>query len=85
MEDRREHSRTSVVKGATLFYNNGNSSVPCVVMDQSETGARIRIDVHELFKCPLTFQLKYLNVDKIHKCHCVWSDKNIVGLEYVDC
>lgn len=83
MENRRKHPRTTVVKGATLFYDNGRSSVPCVVLDQSETGARIRTDDFEFFKCPPTFQFKYTDANKIHKCRRVWSKKNIIGLEYI--
>lgn len=83
MEDRRKHSRISVVKGATLFYNNGNSSVPCVIMDQSETGAKIRVDAHELFECPSTFKFRQLNIDTIRECRRVWSNKDIIGFEYI--
>lgn len=83
MENRRKHPRIFVVKSATVFYNNGNSSVPCVIMDRSETGAKIRINVHDLFECPATFQLKYLDVDTIHKCRRVWSNKDTIGLEYI--
>lgn len=82
MKDCRVHPRSTVVKSATLFYNNGNSSVPCVVLDQSETGAKIRINSNELFKCPATFQLRYLNVDKTYECRCAWSNKCIIGLKY---
>ncbi|KKL74100.1 hypothetical protein LCGC14_2068260 [marine sediment metagenome] len=83
MENRRMHPRASLVKGATLFYNNGNSSLPCVVVDRSESGAKIRINNYELFKCPEIFQLKYSDVDKIHKCRRMWSDKNTIGIEFI--
>ena len=83
MKDLRMHLRSTVVKGATLFYNNGNSSVPCVVLDQSETGAKIQINSSELFSCPETFQLRYLNIDKTYECCRMWSDKGIIGLKYI--
>ena len=83
MEDRREHPRTKVVKGITLFYNNGNKSLPCVMMDRSVSGAKIQFGAGEVFECPETFKLKYLDVDEIHECRRMWSNKNTIGFQFI--
>ena len=83
MEDLREYPRKSVIKSATLFYNSGTCSVPCVVLDWSETGVKIKINTGEFFNCPPTFQLKHSDVGKIYSCRLVWSDDDVFGVEYI--
>ncbi len=83
MENRRQHPRKSVVKSATVFYKNGTCSMSCIVMDQSEDGAKIKVNAHEYFECPPTVQLKYANVAKVHSCRLVWSNDDVFGVEYI--
>ena len=55
MTDRRLHSRKRVLKGAMISYSNGNMSLPCVVRDLSDTGARIQL--HPDQRIPDKFKL----------------------------
>lgn len=83
MEDRREHPRMSVLKGATLFYRHGTCSISCVILDQSESGVKVRID--DLFNCPPINEFEYLHInDKPRACRCVWINKNELGFVYTD-
>ena len=55
MTDRRSHSRKRVLKGAVISYSHGNMSLPCVVRDISDTGARIQL--HPDQRIPDRFKL----------------------------
>ncbi len=83
MIDRREHSRMTVVKNAVLYYRDGQYSVPCILLDHSEAGAKIRID--NLSECPPMDDLhSLLTSDTSHPCRCVWTNRNELGIEYIE-
>jgi hypothetical protein len=42
--DRRQAQRRRVLKGGVVAFNDHYSSLPCIVRDISETGARLRIE-----------------------------------------
>jgi len=82
MEERRQHLRSTVIKGATLSNDLGDSR-PCVVMNQSETGAKVQIDALDFIMGSSSIMLKFTGCDLIHNCRCVRLHENIVGLEFM--
>ncbi|KKK79613.1 hypothetical protein LCGC14_2831770, partial [marine sediment metagenome] len=72
-----------VVKNAVLYYRDGQYSVPCILLDHSEAGAKIRID--NLSECPPMDDLhSLLTSDTSHPCRCVWTNRNELGIEYIE-
>lgn len=81
MENRREDTRSTVIKQATLCYDE--VTISGVVMDQSDTGAKIQISPEDIHLTPENVQLKYLN-EETHNCQRVWKKNNMLGLKYID-
>jgi hypothetical protein len=43
-KERRSSPRRRVLKGAIVLYGNRNITLPCMVRDLSDSGARIRVE-----------------------------------------
>lgn len=43
MMDKRASPRHRTLKGAHIVFNNGASTIDCIVRDLSETGARLKV------------------------------------------
>lgn len=82
MENRREQPRTTVVKNAVLYFKQGEYSIPCIILDHSDTGAKIRIN--NVSECPPMDDLRSLiTSDKSQVCRCIWTNKNELGIKYI--
>lgn len=44
MNENRKSQRHRMLKGALIVFNDGNSTINCVVRNLSETGALLRVD-----------------------------------------
>ena len=77
-EDRRSGPRQAVEIGGVLSFEKGSSTLPCVVRDISENGARLHVSsVHHVpdrFK--LEMEICQVEVDGI----VVWRSSNEVGV-----
>ena len=59
--EKRSTSRRRVLKGAKIIFNNGNSTISCQIRDQSENGARLKVD--SILGIPESFALKIMAED----------------------
>lgn len=81
--DQRKHARRTVSIEARLFWRGeGPAILPCMIVDISEDGARIRAH----FPSPLP-TLVFLVKDEseiIYECETVWQQDGTAGLMFVN-
>lgn len=79
--EHRKGRRKRALKGAYISYNDRHFTIPCMVRDVSELGARLRIDDRSI--APDTFIL-HIELDSVEvDCEVVWRSKNEVGIKFV--
>jgi PilZ domain len=79
--DRRAGQRHRVLKGGTLHFNKGYSSLECVVRDLSETGARIQMG--ETFGVPSRFMMSISGEDERVEASLRWRNARSIGLSFL--
>ena len=81
VQNRRTNSRKRVMKGATIAYSNGKLTLPCVVRDFSQTGARLQI--HPEQRVPNSFDL-IVELDGIEvSCQLVWKKGEFAAVKFL--
>ncbi|ACA16866.1 type IV pilus assembly PilZ [Methylobacterium sp. 4-46] len=78
-EHRREVRLRTFLKGRIVF-NNGNSSMDCLVRDLSATGARLALS--ETAVLPDAFDLHIPAKDKVYKAALRWRRADGVGVAF---
>jgi PilZ domain len=76
-EKRVEHRR-KMLKGGTVFFNKGYSSLECVVRDITSAGARIQMG--ETFGMPSRVMLSISGEDTRFEATVRWRNSRNVGL-----
>ena len=80
-EEKRAEIRSRVIKAGTISYNDHHFTIPCMVRNISDTGARVKFDktviVPETFA--LEIELDAMEVD----CEVVWRRRDEVGVKFV--
>jgi hypothetical protein len=80
-EEKRRAPRRRVLKGAIVAYNDRHSTIPCVVRDISDTGARLRTD--GAMNAPDTFLL-IVELDGMEAdCTVVWRRPPDLAVAFV--
>lgn len=80
---RRHRDRRRVLKGGTIeFGATALSTVPCVLKDIGDGGARLQIDHPMWF--PDSFQLSFDSERERRSCRVVWRDGRKVGVVFTD-
>ncbi|MGU3540937.1 PilZ domain-containing protein [Methylobacterium sp. A54F] len=80
-EHRNEVRQRVFLKGRILF-NNGNSSLDCLVRDLSATGARI--EASETTTLPEQFDLYIPQKDRTFRSKLRWRREDGIGITFVD-
>jgi hypothetical protein len=76
-EKRAEHRR-KMLKGGTLYFNKGYSSLECVLRDISSAGARIQMG--ETFGMPSRVLLKLSGEETRYEATVRWRNSRNIGL-----
>jgi hypothetical protein len=83
LEDRRNRRRYTR-RAATVSFGAESSSVPCVIWDISEGGARLAIG-HPLADLPRRFTLNLFGDGSVRRdCEVVWTDARYVGVKFTN-
>ena len=78
--DRRVDPRKRTLQKGQLFYLDSGAAVECVVLDVSDSGARLRpIDV---LSCPARFRLRMPD-ESSRQCEVAWRDGQDIGVRFV--
>ena len=79
--DRRRSRRWKVFKEGRLILG-GNRSVPCVICDISEEGARLQVPSNTVL--PEIFQLLVKPDDVLMSARRIWITLDQVGVRFID-
>ena len=77
VEKRAEHRR-KMLKGGTVHFNKGYSSLECVIRDISSSGARIQMG--ETFGVPTRFVLSIAGETTQIEASVRWRNSRYIGL-----
>ena len=80
--ERRDKSRQRRLHGAKIVFNNGSSSIDCIVRDLSATGARL--EVASPIGIPEWFDLR---IDRSGACYAAkvaWRTSKQIGVMFLD-
>lgn len=78
--DRRGAPRRRTLRKGELFYLDSGAAVECVVLDISDSGARLR--PVDMLSCPQRFRLRGPDGSLRH-CEVVWRDDQDIGVRFV--
>jgi hypothetical protein len=78
--DRRRAERHRVLKGAFAAFNDGRSTISCIVRNLSEHGARLRFD--NVLGVPNRFTL-VLQDDRHIPCLARWRTGSEIGVQFL--
>ena len=79
--ERRSDQRHRALKGGTLHFNKGYSSLECVVSNLSATGARIQMG--ETFGVPSRFTLSISGETTRIEASLRWRNARSIGLSFL--
>jgi hypothetical protein len=79
--DRRSIGRTTICKGALLFFSETSGVHSCTVRDITNLGAGIRI-AQDLKIVPLDFALSFDHFRTIRMCRLVWRQDDFLGVVF---
>lgn len=77
--ERRKFERYRALLGGRIFYNNGQSSLDCILRDISEGGSRIKVE--NSIAVPEKFHL-VLNDGRNFDCQVRWRKVGLLGVSF---
>lgn len=80
-ENRREPRQRTFLKGRIVF-NNGASSMDCLVRDMSSAGARLALT--ETATLPEVFDLYIPQKERTYKANLRWRRSDGIGIAFVE-
>jgi PilZ domain len=81
MRERREHTRSRVIYGGVVAFNNHCSTMDCIVRDFSSNGAKIEIAGH--VPIPDYISLAIARKGREFAARVAWRTEHTAGLEFV--
>jgi hypothetical protein len=80
--DDRKSVRRPTRRAATVSFGADKPSVPCVIWDISDGGARLAVG-HALADLPRHFTLNLFKDGSVKReCEVVWTDTKFVGVKF---
>jgi hypothetical protein len=82
MIESRKNPRRPVRQGAWIFPGGGSASIPCVMMDLSVSGARLKVDPGT--ELPSQFILVLSRDGRLNRrCQTMWRDQDMLGVQFL--
>ncbi len=78
-EERRHSNRQRALKGASIVFKHGGSTLICVVRNLSDGGARLGVE--DGLNVPETFTLQFEDGRAV-ECTVVWRLAKLVGVKF---
>lgn len=73
--------RTRCCIGAKIVFNDGLSSIDCIIRNMSASGARLEVDGS--IAVPQDFELEMPSQGVTRRVSARWRDVNAVGIEFI--
>ena len=80
--NRRDKPRLRSLIAATILYNNGQSTLDCVIRNLSEDGAKLAVPAE--IALPDRFELAIPQRNKLYRAAMVWRRADEVGISLED-
>lgn len=78
--ERRDEARLRSLIAATIVYNNGQSTLACVIRNFSETGAKLAIPAGVAL--PDRFELAVPQKNKTYRAQIAWQRGEEIGVRF---
>lgn len=78
--EQRGEQRRKALKGAQIVFNNGASSIDCLVKDMSATGARLQVE--SVIGIPDEFTLMLADGSPPRHCRARWKQARFIGVAF---
>lgn len=78
--DRRARPRRTLLRDAKILYKNRGCFMDCVIVNISESGAKLR--PADMPLCPDEFSLQ-LHGGHFLDCEVIWRRQNVLGVRFV--
>ncbi|MCJ2130304.1 PilZ domain-containing protein [Methylobacterium sp. E-045] len=82
MSDKRKEARQRTFLKGRIIFNNGASSMDCLVRDLSSIGARLALT--ETATLPDTFDLLIPQKERTYRANLRWRRTDGIGVAFVD-
>lgn len=80
MYERRSISRTTIYRGAKVFFSPQRGTTDCTVRNITNNGASIRVDGLNIL--PTNFELSFDNFRSSRKSRLIWRDGAFLGVAF---
>jgi len=81
MSDQRVSIRQKSFLQGRLYFNNGRSSVDCLIRDISESGARLKFS--DAITTPEAMELHIPNKQETHQVRVQWRREDEMGVAFI--
>ena len=81
MNNGRMQDRIRTIRSGTIIFSDKRCSIPCIIKNLSENGAKLRTD--NAFLCPNSFRLTFQNGPSFD-CTVKWRNDNSLGIAFTD-
>lgn len=81
MSEQRNEQRHRILKPGLIVFNDGRSTIECMVRNLSEGGAQLKVE--SLIGIPDAFVLKLRNGGSA-RATVAWKKANTIGIHFVD-
>jgi hypothetical protein len=81
MQEKRRHQRAHVLRRARIVFRRGYSTIDCVVLDLSPSGARLKVD--EWLALPDRFELRIENGAR-REAEVCFRAMEMTGIRFTD-
>ena len=82
MVETRRADRVRSFLRARILFNNGASTIDCVIKNISQTGAKI--DIVSTMSVPSEFDLEVPQRGRTYRCRMVWRTAESIGVTFAD-
>ena len=79
--ERRRLARQRVLKTGKIVFNNGSSTISCVVRNLTAIGAKLQVET--ILGVPEKFSVQIMD-SKVRPCRVIWKTHSEIGIEFED-
>jgi zona occludens toxin (predicted ATPase) len=81
-DEQRNEQRHRTLKPGLIVFNNGFSTIECLVRNLSESGAQLKVE--SLIGIPDEFQLKLKDAAAAAPARIAWKRGQTIGIKFID-
>ncbi|MFV0296863.1 MAG: response regulator [Hyphomicrobiaceae bacterium] len=80
-EERRKNKRNRLLKGAIIVFNNRQSTLPCVLRDMTDSGARLQLSSSASVPDKFTLNVELDGIEV--QCKVAWRKSGEIGITFL--